>query len=248
MKRAFAAALAGAALLPAAAIAGEPGLAAEVYGPGVTQGETEIELRTGILDGGDASGDWQVKLEVSHGVTDWWRPGIVAEWEYEGAGAEFAAIAIENVFDFTATRDWPVHLGGYVEYEFKEEGPDEVELKLLMQRARGAWDLRLNLIGERHVGAGASNDWELGYAAQVGYALNDDFELGVQGFGDAGSDSDFGDLNDYAHYWGPFAQFELAHVGEGEIELQLGYLVGVGETEADGQFRLKLEYEFGGHH
>jgi hypothetical protein len=225
----------------------EPGLAAEVYGPGVSEGETELELRSGILNGGAADGEWQTKVEVSHAFTDWWRTGVVAEWEYEGASAAFTAISIENVFDFTGTRDWPVHLGGYLEYESKQDGADEIELKLLMQRTRGAVDLRLNLIGERHVGAGASNDWEFGYATQAGYSLNDDFEVGVQGFGDVGTDGEFGNLGGQAHYWGPFAQFEIGHVGRGEVELQLGYLAGIGEAAADGQFRLKLEYEFGQH-
>lgn len=244
MRLRFAAAAVAAALAPPLAAA-EPGGAAEVYGPGVARGETGLELRSGFFHGGDADGDWQVKLELSHGVTDWWRPGVVAEWEYEGDEAEFTALAIENVFDFTGTRDWPVHLGGYVEYEFTQEGDDKVELKLLLQRARGPLDLRFNLIGERHVGGG-DNAWELGYAAQGGYALNDDLELGVQGFGDVGADGELNDFGDHAHYWGPFAQFELIELGEGEIELQLGYLAGFGEAEADGQFRLKLEYEFGG--
>src|SRR5262245_32374237 len=239
--------LACSALAPGLAAA-EPGLAGEVYGAGVSQGETEFEFRSGILDGGDADGDWQIKAEAAHAFTDWWRPGLVAEWEHEGGESEFTAFAIENVFDFTATRDWPVHFGGYVEYEFTQEGPDAVELKLLTQRERGPLDLRLNLISERQVGSGASDEWEFGYAAQAGYALNDDFELGVQGFGDAGTDDNFGEFGDQAHYWGPFAQFEVGDLGGGEVELQLGYLAGFGEAEGDGQFRLKLEYELGAEH
>ncbi|MGD9980645.1 MAG: hypothetical protein AB7T58_08615 [Hyphomonadaceae bacterium] len=218
-------------------------MAGEIYDPAVVRGEGELELRSGILEGGDADGEWQIKTEAGHAFTDWWRPALVAEWEYEGADAEFTAFALENVFDFTATRTWPVHFGGYLEYEFAEEGPDAVELKLLMARRRGPLNLRFNLIGEREVGNGADNTWELGYAVQAGYLLNDDFELGFQGFGDTGTDDDFGNLDNRAHYWGPFAQFEVGDVGAGEIELQLGYLAGFGESEGDGQFRLKLEYE-----
>ncbi len=246
MKQLLAAAFAGAALLPNAAAA-EPGRAAEIYGPGVTQGETELELRSGVFDGGAADGDWQVKAEFSHAFTDWWRPGLVAEWQGGAGGSAFTSLAIENVFDLTATRDWPVHLGLYAEYVFAQAGADEIELKLLLGRERGPLGLTLNLIAERHVGAGASDEWEFGYAAEAAFALNEDFALGVQGFGDAGADQDFG-LGDQAHYWGPFGAFELAHVGDGEVELQLGYLFGSGEAIADGQFRLKLEYEFGDEH
>ena len=243
MKAVVFAAAAGAVLAPCAVFA-EPGLAGEVYSPAVSEGETEIELRAGILDGGDADGEWQTKLEVAHAVTEWWRPALVAEWEYEGEDAEFTAFAIENVFDFTGTRAWPVHFGGYVEYEWAEDGPDELELKLLMQRLDGPVDLRLNLIGTRVFGDGPEDIWEFGYAAEASYAINDEFRIGLQGFGDAGTDDDFG-LDDQGHYWGPFAQFEIGHVGGGEVELQLGYLAGLGEAEADGQFRVKLEFELG---
>lgn len=246
MKRLLiAATIAGSSLAPTAVWA-EPGLAAEVYGPAVHEGEGEIAVRGGVLDGGDADGEWQTKVEAAYAFTDFWRPGIVGEWEHEGGETEFTAVAIENVFDFTGTRDWPVHFGAYVEYEVNtQDGPDGLELKLLMQRERGPLNLTLNLIGEREMGGGSSDTWEFGYAAEAGYAFNEDFTLGIQGFGDAGTDDDLGHFGDHAHYWGPFAQFELAHVGAGEVELQLGYLVGTGDTEADGQFRFKVEYEFG---
>ena len=246
MKRVLvAASVVGALLAPAAAWA-EPGLAAEVYGPAVHQGEGEFAVRDGVLNGGDADGEWQTKIEAGYAFTDFWRPALVAEWEHEAGDTEFTAFALENVFDFTGTREWPVHFGAYVEYEVNtQDGPDGLELKLLMQRERGPLNLTLNLIGEREVGGGSSYAWEFGYAAEAGYALNEDFALGIQGFGDAATDDDFGELGDHAHYWGPFAQFELAHLGEGEVELQLGYLVATGESEADGQFRFKLEYEFG---
>jgi len=241
-------ALLGVALCPLAAQA-EPGLAAEVYGPSVHRGESEIAFRGGALDGGDADDDWQTKLEIGHAFTDWWRPSIVGEWEHEGDETDFTALAIENVFDFKATADWPVHLGAYVEYEFNtQDGPDGLELKLLMQRERGPFALTANIIAEREIGSGASDEWEFGYAAEAAYAFNQDFALGVQGFGDVGTSDEFGDLGDHAHYWGPFAQFELGHINDGEIELELGYLVGSGESEADGQFRVKLEYEFGAEH
>ncbi|MEZ5957255.1 MAG: hypothetical protein R3C27_08615 [Hyphomonadaceae bacterium] len=245
MKTTAAAACATAFLLPCAAWA-EPGLATEIYGPDVARGEGEVAVRGGVLDGGDADGEWQTKIEAGFAFTDFWRPSIVAEWEHEGGDTEFTAVAIENVFDFAGTREWPVHFGAYVEYEVNaHDGPDGLELKLLMQRERGPLALTLNLIGEREIGQSSSDTWEFGYAAEGAFALNEDFAFGIQGFGDAGTDDDLGHFGDHAHYWGPFVQFELAHIGDGEVELQLGYLVGSGESEADGQFRFKLEYEFG---
>lgn len=239
------AAVAGAALIPGGAEA-EPGPASEVYSPTVARGLTELEVRSGFLNGGGVEGDWQAKIEAGYGLTSWWRPALVAEWEQAGDDIDFTAFAIENVFDVTATRAWPVHLGAYVEFEWANEGPNELELKLLLERQRGPLDLRLNLIGTRLLGSAPEDNWEFGYAAQGSYAFNEDFALGIQGFGDAGGDDNFG-LGDQAHYWGPFAQIEAGHFNNGELELQLGFLAGFGEAAADGILRVKLEYEFGGH-
>jgi hypothetical protein len=237
-------AAAGAALVTVSAAA-EPDPSEEVYSPAVVAKLGEVEVRSGVLNGGAAAGDWQTKIEAGYGLTDWWRPALVGEWERGGGGAEFSASAVENLFDVTATRTWPVRLGFYVEYEWAKDGPNQVEMKLLMQRQRGPLDLRLNLIAARSLGAAPQNRWRYGYAAQASYAFNDDFALGVQGFGDAGDDGALS-LDEAAHYWGPYAQIEAAHFRNGELELQAGYLAGFGDAQANGVLRVKLEYEFGG--
>ncbi len=238
-------AAAGAGLLPSVAAA-DPGGASEIYSPTVTRGLAELELRSGILSGDAADGDWQAKVEAGYGMTSWWRPALVGEWTHEGDHTAFTAFAIENVFDFTATRDWPLHLGAYVEYEWANDGPNELELKLLTEHRQGPIDLRFNMIATRLLGRASQDNWEFGYAAQGSYAFNDDFALGVQGFGDVGAGGDFG-LDHRAQYWGPFAQIEAGHFNASELELQFGYLAGFGAAEADGVFRVKLEMEFGGH-
>ncbi len=151
---------------------------------------------------------------------------------------------MENIFDITATRQWPVHFGVYVEYAANtNSGPDTAELKLLAQRVRGPWDARLNLVAEREIGGGAADFTEFEYAAQLTYKINDDFKLGVEGFGDLGTDDDFGSLGDLPHYWGPVAKFEAFETSKGELEITTGYLFGTGEAEADGQPRIAIEWE-----
>lgn len=129
-------ALLGGTVLPSKAMA-DPGPASEVYAPSVTRGLTELEVRSGFLRGGPAHGEWQVKAEAGYGVTSWWRPALVAEWEHEGVATRFTAFAVENAFDFAPSRRWPVHLGAYVEFEWAKDGPNELELKLLAERQRG---------------------------------------------------------------------------------------------------------------
>jgi hypothetical protein len=225
-------------------VSAEPGLGGEVYGAGVTRGQTELELRYAYLNGGEADGEWNVVGEFAHAYTDWWRPAILIEADHEaGENSDLEAVAFENIFDFTGTRDWPVHFGGYVEYEFNTRGESDVlELKLLAERERGPLRLRFNAIGERALGGSDNNDWEYGYAAQAMYALNDDVRLGLEGYGDAGTDSDFGTDN-HSHYWGPAAEFEAFESDKGELEINIGYLAGIDDAESDGQFRISLEWE-----
>lgn len=67
----------------------------------------------------------------------------------------------------------------------------------------------------------------------------------MQGFGDTGFDDQLGDIDDYAHYWGPFAQVRLASMRDQDVSLHVGYLAASGHADADGQLRLQLEWSFG---
>lgn len=225
--------------------AAEPGLADEVDAPTVVAGSMELSLRAGELAGGANGGDRETRTEASYTYLSWWRPGIAATWRGIDGETDLSGIAVENVFDFIPSRRWPVHLGAYAEYERNMgEGPDHFELKLLMQRVDGPLDLRFNVVTERETGDHSDNRWEVGYAAQAAYRMSPSWRIGVQGFGDTGFDAQLGDIDDYAHYWGPFAQLRLARRREQEISLQVGYLAGSGHADADGQVRVGLEWSF----
>lgn len=222
----------GAAVLACAGVAhAEPGGASTVYGPSVTQGEAEFEYRGALFSGGTLDGAAAHRFEAGYAFTDWWRPALVVQGQdFPGSGAELTSIAIENVFDFKATESWPLHLGGYLEYSFAQNGGDDaVEIKLLGERHDGALTSRINLVAERDVGDGASDDWEYGYAAHFMWGASERWAFGVEGFGEPEASS---------HYWGPRVSF-----GFGETSLALGYLAGLDEAEADGQFRVAFEIE-----
>lgn len=236
--------LAGA--LAASPAAAEPGLANEVESPIVVAGATEFSFRAGALTGGDSDQDWRARAEASYAYLSWWRPGIAASWQSEDGDGELTGLAFENIFDFIPSRRWPVHFGAYAEYERNmREGPDHIELKLLMRHADGPVDVRFNIVTERETGDGSDNRWEIGYAAEGAVRVNPTWRIGVQGFGDTGFDDQLGDIDDYAHYWGPFAEVRLASVRERELSLHVGYLAGSGHSDADGQVRVQLEWSFG---
>lgn len=218
------------ALASAGSAHAEPGGTSNVYGPSVRLGESELEYRTAYFDGGSIDGTQLHRAEAGYAFTDWWRPALVIKIaDAPGASSELTAVAFENVFDFTATRSWPVHLGGYVEYSFGQNGRDDaLELKLLAERQQGPLTLRLNLIAERPVG-GASDQWEHAYAARAMWRTSDRWAFGVEAFGEPEAQ---------AHYWGP-----RASVNFGEASIALAYLAGLDEAQADGQIRIALEFE-----
>ena len=209
----------------------EPGGTSNVYGPSVERGESELEYRGAAFNGGALDDALLHRVEAGYAFTDWWRPALVLQAaDTPGAAAELTSISIENVFDFAATRSWPVHFGGYAEYSFGQNGRDDaIEFKLLAERRSGPVTTRLNLIAERHVGDGASDEWEYGYAARAMWRANDRWSLGLEGFGEPEA---------RAHYWGPRASLSL-----GEASIALAYLAGLDEAEADGQVRIALELE-----
>ena len=230
--------LAAVACLPDPALAA-PGLGGEIYGATVEQGEAEIELRYDALAGGVEDGEDMIKLEASYGVTDRLELGIQTELEREPGNPRKAE---ELGFEarYALGRVGGFDLAAYGEYAVVFDGTDAVEAKLLIQRRTGKWDLRLNLIAEKELRSGA--EVELGYAFGAYRKVGDDFELGVQAFGELGG---FSRMFPHAeHVAGPVARFEIEGLGP-ELVLETGYLFALGKARDDyrGQFRLALELE-----
>lgn len=208
----------------------EPGGTSSVSGPGVTRGSTKIEFRTTSFIGDALDGDWSHRANAGYGFTDWWRLSVIARASQpDGEDAELRSIGFENVFEFTPSEHWPVRLGGQFEYKVGVNGRrDEVELKLLAERRDGPLTTRFNVVGQRQVGSGASDEWTHIYALRSMWRANDAWALGVEGYSEP---------EERAHYLGPRASFSF-----GDASISTDYLIGFDEAQADGQFRIALEF------
>lgn len=206
----------------------ESGGTSGVSGPGVTAGETSFEVRTAVFNGGAIDGDWAHRAQVSHGFTEWWQATLnLRAVQPDGDDAELRSIGLENRIDFTGTRDWPVHFGAQAEYKWGLNGADdEVEFKLIAEHDAAPFTARVNLIVERAMSDGA--DWQSGYAARLMWDASDRVALGLEAFGEFEAE---------AHAIGPRVTFGL-----GDTTLAAGYLAGIAEAQAEGQFRLGLEW------
>lgn len=218
-------------LLSACALTGvahaEPGGVSGVSSPNVTVGETKVEFRTASFQGGALDDSWNHRAQIGRGFTDWWRGALILRSSRPAdESVELTSVGIENVFEFGATRDWPVQFGVLAEYKIGVHGrDDEVEFKLLGERSLGDFSLRFNLNASRELADDA--DWEPAYAARGMWRASDRFAIGLEAFGEPEAD---------AHYVGPRA---TARVGDATVAL--GYLAGFDDARADAQIRLGFE-------
>lgn len=239
----FAVAIAGAALSSAPAHA-QPGLDEKVYGATVEKGVSEVELRFGRIVGKSKGSEDASVFELSHGFSDRFYGGVLLGFEREsGDRRRLQAIGAEGIVTLGHLAAIDTDVAVYGEYEAERHGPDNLEAKLLLQHRRGPFDGRLNLIAERSLQSG--EPVEFSYGASADWKLVGDLRGGLAAFGELGSSRRL--FPRAAHYAGPIVKTELEGLpGHGELGIEAGYLVALGEArqQANGQARLLLEYEF----
>lgn len=218
------------ALGAAGAAHAEPGGVSGVSSPVVSPGGLKFEARTAAFGGGALDGDWAHRAQAGYSFNDWWRSTLILRASQpEGESIDLRSVGFEQVFEFTPSADWPVQFGALAEYKAGVNGADDaVEVKLLMERRDGPINARLNLNAQRAVGDDVSDDWAPAYAARVMWRASEQFSFGLEAYGEPDA---------HAHYWGP-----RAGVTFGRATLSGGYLVGFDDAQADGQFRLALEF------
>jgi hypothetical protein len=236
------------ALLAGAGAAHAQGLSNKVYSPYVEKGVTELELRAGRLNGGPLDGESAAVLELEQGINDRLSLAVLGEVErHAGEKSKLDAVAVEGVYYLGQIPGLGVDVGGYLEYEQRIHNESGVlEGKLLFAKRQGRFEGLVNVIVERPLSDKAGeHDAQYGYAAQATFETLPGLKLGVQAFGDLGTDRSFGGRQ--AHYLGPVANWTLhpRWMRRGELELEAAWLApaGTARDNADSQLRLMVEFE-----
>lgn len=220
-----------------------PGVGEKVYGATIDPGLTEIEARYGRLQGGPDAGEDGLVLELAHGFSKKFYAAALVELEKEpGHGREVEAVSIEAITPLGRIDALQLDVAFYGEYEIVRHGADALETKLLLQHGAGSFDSRLNLKAAKTLQSGQAVNF--GYAASADWAAFGEFRLGLAAFGDLGTARHF--LPHAEHFAGPIVKTELEHLpGKSELEIEAGYLraFGTARNDADGQWRLLLEWE-----
>ncbi len=219
------------------------GPADKVYRPIVEKGETEFEFRGGYADFKNGPDEYAYLFDIGYGVTDRWKTEIAFEYEGEtGFGGKLSAVEWENVFVLTEQGKHWADVGLFVEYEHTfAAGPDELKIGPMFEKQVGSTIANLNLVLEREIGSGASNDTDLDYTWQVKWQGKPELEWGVQGFGGFGALGDLG--NEAEHSLGP-AMFGVKRLASGnKLAYDAALLAGVNKAAPDLTVRFELEYE-----
>ncbi|RAP56108.1 hypothetical protein BTJ49_14795 [Oleiagrimonas sp. MCCC 1A03011] len=213
-----------------------------VYSPHVIATQSEFELRGYHLGDGRANyhGGQAAEFSVAHAFTGWWKPELyLARYERApGERSQWLGYEFENVFQLTEPGRYWADVGVLASYEHNTagHGPDALEAGALIEKTQGRFDHIVNLIWEKHIGAGASRRYEFRYSYRGTYAVSSAFRPGIEAYGRPA---------DHAYQAGPIVAGEW-HVPDStsNIEYRVGVLFGVNTAAPQHTWLAQVEYEF----
>ena len=222
----------------------------KIYSPYVDEGEVELEMRAHTTFDNDAAknSNEKMKFEAGYGVTDKWFTTIGGEVaDNADHQHEYQATFWENIFQLTEQGQYWVDVGAYLDYEFGHTSgsSDQVEGKLLLEKAVGQYVNTANLVLVREVGSNVSNATNFEYAWRTKYLFSKAVELGVEIYGEMGELGHFLPSSQQDHRIGPVLSGVLPLGSrKGKWLYEVGYLFGASDAAPDGTLKFNLEYEF----
>ena len=235
--------VAGALLCPMIASAGP---ADYVYTPTVEYGEKEIDFKVGSASQKDTDHVTAASIGIGYGATEWWFTELYLKYKRTGnLDYGYDAIEWENKFQLTETGKYPVDIGFLLEIERPQDHAEGWEVKWgpLFQTEFGKLQLNANLLFERTYRAENASETTFLYQYQAKYRWLEQFEFGIQGFGETGKWNHWSEADERGHSVGP-AVFGKLPFGHHAIKYNAAWLVGTTDASPDHTFRAQVEYEF----
>ena len=241
-------------LLPGLFFSSEAQAFKKVYSPIVQKGELEFESQSAVdFDKRHGFDDAQEqKFAVAYGLTDWWATEVYAELgkearEDQEEGTDntrpfkYTATSWENRFQLTEQGRYWLDLGFYLEYAWarQRKNPDELEVKILLEKEEGDFIHRFNLILTKEIGGTETADWEPGFAWQTLYRLRAEFQPGFEIHSNFGPVREQGSFQQQEHFIGPVAEGRIFK----SFKYNVGYLFGITDNTPGGQLKFIVEWE-----
>ena len=230
--------VAGAAVLGGAAHADDDII---VYSPYVTEGQSEVELRTHqqFDPSADLGSERAYRFALAHSFTSWWHAEVyLGSYEREPGGPNFLqGYEFESIFQLTDQGRYWADLGFIASYGINQPsgGNNVVEFGPLFEKHDGPIGQRLNFVWAKQVGIGADRQYEFRASYGASYQIDSRLEPGFEAYYRPGDD---------ARQLGPALDGEIATSGGNEFEYHLAYLFGLNRGAPAGTLALRLEFEF----
>ncbi len=226
----------------------------EVYSPFVQQGELEVEAK-GLYDfdhAKDKNAVQEYKNSVGYGVTDRWVTEFYGEFERQPqedddgnigiSSVKFTHLEWENRYQLTRHGQYWLDAGLYFAYEIPvhKKDPGQIEGKILLEKSTGKWTHKANIIFNKEVGGGATQETTAGLALSSRYRLSGHVQPGIEYW------IDFGQLRAHlpydaqTHQIGPVVYGRLTR----HVHYDIGFLFGISEAAPRGELKWVIEYEF----
>lgn len=215
--------------------------------PTVIGGEREIDFKLGSASKGGEPRASAASVGLGYGVNDWWFTEAYVKYKNEDAqGTKFDAVEWENKFQLTETGKYPVNVGFLLEVEHPQDRSEgwEVMWGPLFQAEFGRVQVNFNPLLQRNYRSEALADTQFKYQWQAKYRWKQEFEFGVQGFGETGKWNSWAPRDAQNHRLGPAVFGKLLLGGRQAIEYNAAWLIGTSQAAPDHTFRLQVEYEF----
>lgn len=217
-----------------------------VFGPGVTQGDREVEYRLGAewADAGDTPG-LAHRLHLQHGVTDALRWRLIASWDDPADGA-FELDHIQGELMWQIVETTPSGYASALRFDARiSEGdntPHEVGVNWTNQwTLNDQWRVRALVLFDRDVGPNANDDWILETRASLSRRFENGYRLTLESFNELGGlDAGFGGFEDQSHQLGPVLSGPLAY----DVDWSAGMLFGLSDAAPDQDLIVRLSRPF----
>jgi hypothetical protein len=234
-----------AAILPLSAMAVGP--ADYVFLPGVEYGEREIDLKFGSQKRRGEDRLSAASLGFGYGVTQRWFTEFYQKYERTGdEGMHVDAWEWENKLQLTEPGQYPIDAGVIIEVERPKDRTEGYEARFgpLFQTEMGKLQLNGNLLFERHYRAETQERTEFGYQWQIKYRWQQQFEFGLQGFGEFGKWNQWDPADQRSHRMGPAVFGKIPLGNRQAIRYNAAWLLGASTSAPKQTFRMQVEYEF----
>jgi hypothetical protein len=211
-----------------------------VYEPYVTQGQSEVELRTAeFRDSSVVLNDTRgYVFSVAHSFTSWWQTEVYLG-EYQTLPRNpnrLVANELENTFQLTDQGQYWADMGFLLSYEYAttQGETNSWEFGPLFEKQSGRFVQKLNLIWEREIGTNADRNYEF----RANYALNWNWR-------GTAAPGVFVFLRPSMNIYqaGPALSGEC-HIGGSELEYSAAWVFGLNRDAPDRTLIFNVEYEF----